>query len=398
MIRSTLLAITLAFAAIPAFGEDAKGSVVAKLQPYLADHTLSGAVTLVASKNRVLSFETAGHADVAAKEPMKKDSLFWIASMSKPVSITAFMMLVDEGKVNVDDPAEKYLPEFKGMMVAMETNADHVLLKKPAHPVRVRDLITHTHGLSRAPLDLKGESLSLRNAVRTYSLTPLKWEPGSRYEYSNMGIDAAAAIVEVVSEKHFEDFLDERLLRPLGMKDTTFWPDERQLKRIAKSYKPRKDKTGLDEASLGVFEPSAGNLRRAPGPAGGLFSTATDISIFGRMLLNGGSYGGKRYLSEAAVKQMTSTQTGDLLLAGRDDTGYGFGFMTGRDSQPGAAWMASGTYGHGGAFGTFLWIDPKRELVMVLMIQHASFPGQEKDTIRPTFVKAAVETFGVNSD
>ncbi len=323
---------------------------------------------------------------------MANDSLFWIASMSKPISMTAFMMLVDEGKINVNDPAEKYLPEFKGMMVAVKTNADHILLKKPAHPVRVRDLITHTSGLAKPALDLRGGSTGLRELVRTFSLTPLKWEPGSRYEYSNMGIDAGAAIVEVVTGKPFEDFLDERLLRPLGMKDTTFWPDERQLARLAKSYKPRKDKSGLDEAPINFLVKPDDRLQRAPSPAGGLVSSAADISLFGRMLLNGGTYGGKRYLSEAAVKEMTSTQTGDLLLAGRNDTGYGFGFMTGRDDHPGAVWMASGCYGHGGAYGTFLWVDPKRELVMVLMIQHASFPGQEKDTIRPTFVKAAVET------
>ncbi len=369
-------------------------SVAAQLQPCLDRHTLAGAVTLVASKEKVLSVEAIGIADIAAQKPMRADALFWIASMSKPITAAALMMLVDEGKVNVDDPVEKYLPEFKGQMVIVEKDDDHVLLRKPVHPIAVKNLLTHTSGLSRSPLEPRIDNLGLRESVQAYAMLPLKFEPGSKYEYSGAGINTAGRIVEVVSGMKFEKFLDERLFKPLRMKDTTFWPDESQLKRLAKSYAPNKQKTGPDEAPIKPLTYPLSNRGRGACPGGGLFSTASDMAAFGRMLLNGGALDGKRLLSEAAVRQMSSTQTGDLLINGKDDTGYGFGLSTARKVHGETDPMGAGSFGHGGAYGTWLWLDPRRQLVMVLMIQHATFPGPERDTIRPAFLKAAVGVFG----
>ena len=208
--------------------------IVRALEPFVENHSLAGAVTLVATKDKVLSVEAVGYADVEARRPMKPDALFWIASMSKPLTATAFMMLVDETKVNLDDPVEKYLPEFKGQMVAVEQNEDHVLLKKPARPITVRDVLSHTSGLPFASrVEPKIDQHPLREAVISYALTPLQSQPGTKYAYSNAGINTAGRIIEVVSGMPYQVFMDQRLFKPLGMKDTTLWPNAAQLKRLA---------------------------------------------------------------------------------------------------------------------------------------------------------------------
>ena len=376
---SSLLAVLFA-AAVPALAEAPPQSMAGLLQPFVESHTLAGAVVLVAGKERVLTLEAAGWADIAAHQPMKTDALFWIASMSKPITATALMMLVDEGRVNVDDPVEKYLPEFKGQMFVAEKSGDHAMLKKPPHPITVRQVLSHTSGLTpRTPLEPQIDILGLRENVWSYAMLPLKHEPGSKYEYSNGGINTAGRIVEVVSGMKFEQFLDGRLFAPLGMKDTTFWPTAAQLGRLAKSYKPDAAKTGLEETTINQLTYPLDNHSRGPCPAGGLFSTATDLALFCRMILNGGEAEGRRYLSEAAVKQMTSTQTGDL------PTTYGFGWST--DQQPGV------TFGHGGAYSTNMRIDPGHGIVTVFMVQHAGWPSDGK-SIQGRFHNAALRVFG----
>ncbi|HEX4144823.1 MAG TPA: serine hydrolase domain-containing protein [Pirellulales bacterium] len=338
-----------AVAAPPASGP----SAAAALEPFVQSHSLAGAVTLVADKDKVISLETVGWADVAAKRPMTPDTLFWIASQSKPITATALMILVDEGKVNIDDPVEKYLPEFKGQRLAGGG--------EPKHPITVRNVLSHTSGLpfksgiENPTLD----QLPLAERVRSYATTPLDFEPDSKWNYSNAGINTAGRIIEVVSGMPYETFLDTRLFGPLGMKDTTFWPSSEQIARLAKPYKPNADKNDLEEITIGQLKyPLDDHAGRQPMPAGGLFSTAGDLAKFCQMLLNGGEYQGKRYLSEAAIKQMTSKQTGDL------PNEYGLGWSTG-----------GGGFGHGGAFATDMSIDPKRGLITIWLIQHAGFPG-----------------------
>ena len=350
--------------------------IAQRLQPFVDSHTLAGAVTLVASKDKVLSLEAVGYADIAAKKPMRTDCLFWIASQSKPITATALMMLVDEGKVNVDDPVEKYLPEFKGQMVVVERDKEHVLLKKPKHPITVKNVLSHTSGLpfksavEEPTLDL----FPLATRVRSYAMMPLEFEPDSKYQYANAGINTAGRIIEVVSNMPYEKFLDERLLKPLGMKDTTFWPNPEQLKRLAKAYKPKAHASGLEETPIGQLKYPLDDRQRQPMPAGGLFSTATDLSLFYRMILHGGTLDGRRYLSEKAVKQMTSKQTGNL------PTPYGFGFSTG-----------GGHIGHGGAYGTDSSIDQQHQLITIFLVQHAGWNAEGKK-ILPLFRQAAVET------
>jgi CubicO group peptidase (beta-lactamase class C family) len=380
-VRLAVPLIALAVALLPASAKDCtpSKSITAALQPFVDRHVLAGAVTLVADKDKVLSLDAVGFADVAAHKPMRPDALFWIASQSKPITAAALMMLVDEGKVRLDDPVEKYLPEFKDQWLAVEQDKDHMLLKKPNHPITVRNILSHTSGLpfksalEQPTLDL----LPLRDAVRSYAMTPLQFEPGSKYRYSNAGINTAGRIVEVVSGRRYEEFLDERLFRPLGMTDTTFWPNEEQLTRLAKSYKPNAAKTGLEEITIIQLKYPLNDRHRQPMPAGGLFSTATDVGHFCQMMLNAGVFQGKRYLSEDAVRQMTSKQTGDALKAS-----YGLGWATGH-----------GSFGHGGAYATNMTIDVKRGLITVFLVQHAGFPGDGSKS-QAAFRKAAEEQFG----
>lgn len=398
-IRWTVTLFAIAFTRAVCLGqappaEHASG-IAARLQPFVDSHALAGAVTLVASKEKVLSLEAVGYADVAAGTPMKTDDLFWIASMSKPMTATALMMLVDEGKVSVDDPVEKYLPEFKGQMVAVEQDGEHVLLKKPDHPILVRNILSHTSGLpflSRVIHHI--DEFPLQEAVITYAMSPLQFQPDSKYQYANAGIDTAGRIIEVVSGMPYEEFMRKRLFEPLQMKDTTFFPSEEQLGRLARSYKFDPAKSALEEIPIAQLLSPLSRRDRYPSPAGGLFSTASDVGSFCRMILSGGSLDGKRYISEASLRQMTSTQTGNLQNKGKGEGGYGFGWSTTRRSQGDSGPAPAGDCGHGGAYATNMSVDTEHGLVLVFMVQHSGPPAREWGSILPTFRKAALESFG----
>ena len=382
-IRSVVL-LLLAFAGIImaapvrlAAAESPK-TVAAAVQQFVDNHTLAGAVMLVASSNRVLSLQAVGYMDIARKQPMRTDALFWIASQSKPMTATAVMMLVDEGKVNVDDPVEKYLPEFKGQWLKAEEDAGHMLLKRPAHPITVKNVLSHTSGLPfSSPLEQPTlDLLPLAARVRSYAMLPLEFEPDSKYSYSNEGINTAGRIIEVVSGMPYQQFMEQRLFQPLGMKDTTFWPSSKQLRRLAKSYNANAAKTGLEETTITQLRYPLTDRTRQPMPAGGLFSTAADVARFCQMMLNRGELDGQRYLSEAAVSQMTTRQTPDTVKEK-----YGLGLTIG-----------DGEFGHGGAYATNMTIDTQHGLVFVWMVQHAGFPGDGAKS-RDAFMQAAKTSF-----
>ena len=351
-------------------------SFASTVQPSVEKHELAGAVMLLADREKVISLEAVGWADVEAQQPMKADSLFWIASQSKPITAAALMILVDEGKVQVDDPVEKYLPEFRGQMLQVEKDNEHVLLKRPRYPITVKEVLSHTSGLpfksalEEPTLDL----FPLSARVRSYAMTPLIFEPGTQYQYSNAGINTAARIIEVVTSQSFEQFLDERFFKLLGMTDTTFWPTESQAARIAKAYKPGPNKQGLEVTPISqLYYPLTDRTQRFPMPAGGLFSTAHDVCRFYQMLLNGGELDGKRYLSEASVKALTSRQTpADLQQS------YGFGFS-----------VSPTQFGHGGAYSTNTTAHTDRGLITLWLVQHAGFPGNGAKA-QETFRNAAL--------
>lgn len=377
------------------WGADAVDGPAAQLKPFVESHVLAGAVTLVATPEKVVSLQTVGFADIEQKKPMQPDTLFWIASMSKPMTATAVMMLVDEGKVKLDDPVEKYLPEFRGQMVLVEGDDKHQVLKKPAHPITVREVLSHTSGLpflSRA--EQKIDKLTLAAASISYGMSPLKFEPGTKYDYSNAGINTAGRIVEVVSGQPFEVFMQERLFTPLVMKDTTFWPNEEQLSRLATAYKPNAARDGLEPTDIGQLSYPLVDRQRGPSPAGGYFSTAADCGQFCRMLLNGGTLDGKQYISKASIREMGSTQTGDLLNQGKGEGGYGLGWQTERKANPELETITAGTFGHGGAYSTNMTINPQRKIVTVFLVHHAGFPNGEGGKMLGIFAKAAGDTYG----
>ena len=350
------------------------------LKPFVDKHELAGAVALVADKNKVLSVEAVGFADIAAGKVMRQDNIFWIASQTKPMTAVAVMMLVDDGKISLDDPIEKYLPEFRGQMVVAEKDNEHIVLRKPKHPITVRETLNHTSGLpfKSAIEEPTLDGLSLSSAVRSYAMTPLLSEPGTVYRYSNAGINTAARLIEVVGKVKYEDFMQQKLFDPLGMKDTTFWPNEAQSLRVAKSYRPDASKTNLAEFPISqLIYPLSDRVHRFPMPAGGLFSTAIDTSLFCRMLLNNGELDGKRYLSENAMRELSKRQTPPAMKES-----YGLGFSVSPDS-----------YGHGGAQATNMEIRSGKGLVLVWMVQHGGFSG-EGSKAQGAFKSWALDKFG----
>ena len=360
-----------------------------RMQEFVNQQVVAGAVTLVAQGGNVLALDAVGHSDLAAKRTMRTDDLFWIASMTKPITGAAVLMLQDEGRLTVDDAVEKFLPEFKGQMMLATRSPDATVLKRPARRITLRDLLTHTAGLNQDAPET-GRDLTLAERTLAYALQPLAFEPGSRWQYSNPGINTLGRIVEVVSGRSFAEFLDVRLFKPLGMKDTTFWPTESQVRRVAKSYQPGPDNQGLAEVDNFSLRGLPLTARwRTPIPAGGLYSTAADMAKFYLMMLGGGQANGRRYLSPTAHQQLTSTQTGDIKTGFTEGMSWGLGFQVVKQPQGVTAMLAPGTYGHGGAYGTQSWADPKADAVYILMIQRARLANSDGADIRKAFQETA---------
>ncbi len=382
-VRLISLACVLAFAVV-AEAPTLPG-VGTAMQEMIAKNEIAGAVTLVVSKDQVLHSEYTGFADVVAKRPMAPDTLFWIASMTKPITGTAILMLQDEGKLNVSDPVEKYLPEF----AALRTPSG-----KLAH-LTLTQILTHTSGLGEAGPAAQ-QARTLADLVPLWLAAPMQYEPGEKWRYTQSGINAAARIVEVVSGMSFDTFLQMRLFGPLGMKDTTFYPTANQRARLVTAYAKNKD-TGLLEPVPARAD--FGPRDRPPQGNGGLFSTGADYARFCQMLLNGGSFKGRRFLSPDAMRFLTTPQTGDLPTGffqndafGRHGMNYGWGIATCvlRTPHEGVpAMLSPGSFGHGGAWGTQAWIDPVKGVAYVLMVQRSNFPNSDASDVRREFQQAA---------
>jgi CubicO group peptidase (beta-lactamase class C family) len=360
----------------------------ALVQPYVDRGQLAGAVILIVSKSRVLSLDAVGYSDLATKTPLRTDALFQIASTSKPFTATALMMLVDAGKVRLDDPVTNYLPDFRPLIDTAAADHGETRLHAPAHPITVRNLLTHTSGLGlEFAVNLPTEdSLPLATRVEGYGKQPLLYEPGSQFLYSNANINTVGRIIEVVTGMRYEDFMQRRLFGPLGMTDTTFYPTAKQLQRLAKSYKVNQAGTGLEEAATPLHYPLSDPKHRYPVPAWGLFSTATDLGKFCQMMLNGGSRGDRRYLSEGAIREMTQPQLSEAIRSkipganGPDPVGYGLGWGV----------SASGAFFHPGASNVDMRFDPTHTIATIWMVQLYGGPGF---AMREAFVKTAEARF-----
>jgi CubicO group peptidase (beta-lactamase class C family) len=361
--------------------------VGAAMQEMVAKQEVAGAVTVVVSKDRVLHLEATGSADLAAKRAMTPDTLFWIASMTKPVTGVAVLMLQDEGKLNVSDPVSKYLSGFADLKTPSG---------KPAN-LTITQILTHTSGLGEAAGPAAQDAKTLADLEKLWLATPMQYEPGEKWKYTQSGINAAARIVEVISGKTFDVFVQERIFGPLGMKDTTFYPTDAQRARLVTAY-AKNATTG----ALEVVPPRQdfGSRNRPPQGNGGLYSTGPDYARFARMLLNGGTLDGRPYLTPAAMTLLTTPQTpADMPTGffqadawGNRGANYGWGIATSilRTPHDGVASMLSpGTYGHGGAWGTQAWIDPVKGVAYILMIQRSGLPNSDGSDVRRAFQQAA---------
>lgn len=386
------LAVTTALLAAPPVAHPEKLAAVGpRMQKFVDDSDLAGAVCVVGRKDGVVHESAVGFRDLAAKAPMKTDTLFRIASMTKPITAVAVMMLADDGKLSPDDDVAKHLPEFTGQMLVASKDKDAVSLKKPSRPIKLRDLLTHTSGVPGNYPAGVGDVYAKRNrtlaeTTLAAALQPLQFEPGTKWAYCNAGIDTLGRVVEVASGESFENFLQKRLFTPLGMKDTTFYPTKEQMARLAVTYNKKDGKLVAEPFSL-IGMPAN---PKHPIPAGGLVSCGADLSRLYRMMLNNGELDGKRYLSEKAVAEMTRTQTGDIKTGFVDGMSFGYGWAVVKEPTGVTGMLSPGTYGHGGAFGTQGWIDPKQDLFVVLLIQRTGLANGDASPMRQALQELAV--------
>ena len=371
-------AVNLRFGLAAESQPPASPEVTAAMQPYLDSYKLAGVVAIIADKTGKVHYRNLlGYAEVEAKKPILEDNVFWIASMTKMFAGASIMMLTDEGKVSLDDPVTKFIPQLEKWMVIAEKDASHVLLKPVVRPVTVRHLLSHTSGLtgmSELQQATGSDGTPLKARALSSVTGPLQWQPGDKYQYGNQGMNIAARIVEIVSGMPYEEFLQKRFFDPLGMTETTFWPTEAQIARLAGAYGPNKEMTGYARGGLGFLtKPLSDRTHRFPEAGGGLFSTTHDILRYGLLLANDGELDGQRYLSPAAMRELRQEQTGATKV------NYSLGYH-----------LRNGMFGHDGAYGTDLSVNPKTGLVAVFMVQ---CPGPDQWAARDLFLKTAAQVF-----
>jgi len=374
------LLLGLIFSTAPTRAEDAprNPAIDRAMEQQIEQHELAGAVTLVATQNSILTLSAVGEADIANHKPMKTDSLFLIASMTKPITATAIMMLEEQGKLSVDDPVSKYIPQLAHLKT--QDGVEHV--------VTLKHLLTHSSGMAEASSAEAHASKNLEQLIAHYTERPLLFAPGSKWQYCQAGINTLGRIIEIVSGQSYPDFLQQHLFTPLGMKDTTFYPTQEQADRLAVSYKRAGDQ--LEPAAIGMFGgvPLTSH-DRYPAPNGGLFSTAPDYCRFCQMIINEGTLDGHQYLKRETVEKMTSVQSGDLKTGFTPGNGWGLGWCIVREPQGITAMLSPRTHGHGGAYGTQAWIDSKADRIYILMVQRADFPNSDASPTRMAFQQAA---------
>jgi len=378
VLASLLLTVFIASAIAAEDQPQASPEVSAAMQPYLDGYKLAGVIAIVADKTGRIHYRNLlGYSDVEAKKPITEDNVFWIASMSKMFVGASIMTLVDEGKVSLDDPVTKFIPQLDKWMVVVEKDEAHILLKPPVRPVTIRHVLSHTSGLAGSSELQKvtgSDSTPLKARALSSVTGPLQSQPGEKYAYGNQGMNVAARVVEVVSGVPYEEFLQKRFFDPLGMTETTFWPSEAQAARLCGAYGPNQEKNGYARGGLGFLtKPLSDRARRYPEAGGGLFSTTHDIFRYGLMLANDGELDGKRYLSHAAMDELRKEQTGTTKV------NYSLGYH-----------LRNGMFGHDGAYCTDLSVDPKSGMVAIFMVQCSS---SDQWAARDLFLKRATEIF-----
>lgn len=384
--RFIVLAAVL-FSVVPALAgeepflpEEKARAVKNAVEAFVESRRIAGAVVAVAQE-RDGSFRewigAVGQANRETRRAMTGDNLFWIASMTKVFTACAILMLVDEGRVKLDESVAVYLPEFSELKDA------------EGHPaeVTIRHLLTHTSGISGG--EPEGAETPLAAQVSSFAALPLRFAPESKWKYCNSGYRTLGRVVETVSGRSYEQFLEERLFRPLGMKDTTFYPTAEQAARIAVPYTAE---GRLRPAPCPILRgKSPGDRARGASPSDGLFSTASDLLKFCRMILGRGEANGRRFLSAESLEDMTRIQTGEMKTGFTDGTGWGLGWCVIREPQGVTRALSPGSFGHGGAMGTQVWVDPVRRLVHILLVQWSEVPNSDASALRGAFHDAVSE-------
>jgi CubicO group peptidase (beta-lactamase class C family) len=350
-----------------------------RMKSFVDRQTVAGAVTLVAHGSDIVEFDATGMADVEAGHAMQKDTIFQIMSMTKPVTAIGIMMLAEEGKLALRDPVEEYLPEFKDLRVRTTVGPDAARASIPDHAITIRDLLTHTAGIQDYPgppaIPDYAQTMKtpLDEVVKQLAKQPLLFQPGTQWSYSSPGIEILGRIIEVCSGEKYVDFITEHILRPLGMKDSFFFPPADKISRIAMVYEQKDGKLVRSPASILGGDPAKYRQGAVfPAPGWGLYSTAEDLLHLYRMMLNDGVYEGHRYLSPFSVHVMTEPQTTGIQPVGwMRGSDYGLAWEVVTDPLGELAGHTIGSYGHGGAFGTEGWIDPNNDLISILLIQRS---------------------------
>jgi len=364
------------------------------MQRYIDRNMVPGVVSLVARQGRVVHLDAIGFRDVEAGAPMQTDTIFRIASMTKPITSVALMMLYEEGHFLLSDPVSKWIPEFAEPRVAErvprnEFRGEPWRLVPAARPISIRHLLTHTSGLGYLPRSMSQEEFTkisqrqsptetIGDFVKRYATVPLNYHPGESWDYSRATC-VVGHLVEIISGMTLDEFFRERIFKPLYMPDTHFYLPMEKLDRFMACYTPGKDgQIQLTDAptaeSRFVKEPHLYFMG-----SGGLVSTVADYFRFDQMMLNGGELDGTRILGRKTVEFMTRNHTGDLpIWLPGPWVGFGLGYAVARNTDhintlpsghPGPIPWSVGSYTWGGAFCTFQWVDPVEKLIGLVMTQ-----------------------------
>ncbi|HEV8197385.1 MAG TPA: serine hydrolase domain-containing protein [Gemmatimonadales bacterium] len=372
------------------------------LDSAVATGEVTGVVTLLARNGSLVELDSAGYADREAGTPMRSNTLFRLASMTKAITSVAAMILVEDGKLLLSDPVSRYLPAFRQMRVAVPgaDSGKPMTYEPAARQITIRDLLTHRSGLAYGFLD-EGpvgdgyRAAGITDGIATRGMTtaadnverlaqqPLVFQPGSRWSYA-LNTDVLGRVVEVVSGRSLADFMQERIFSPLGMHETGFWVSDANAGRLVVPYMPdstgrlvamRSERQTFSEGRLVLAGAASHGSRTFFSGGAGLVGTGGDYLRFLTMLANGGELDGVRLLSRKTVELMTASHTGDLGDPLGPGNGFGLGFEILVDPGAAGEYGSPGTYSWGGIYGTTFWVDPREHLVGIVMIQRFPTTG-----------------------
>ena len=377
----------------------------AALQKLVDEKQIAGGVFAVTRRGKVVQFETCGMMDIEAGKPMKRDTIFRFYSMSKPITSVAAMILYEQGKIKLDDPVSKYIPEFKGLKVAADADAEEITEVPARREMSVRDLMRHTSGLTygifgntavdklyRKSIQLGGGKTTLTDMAKKLSSIPLLYQPGTKWHYG-VSTDVLGRVVEVASGQSLDKFFAERIFEPLGMVDTGFYVPQDKIDRFATNYGPN-PQGGLQPIDI----PKTSRYTEMPtffSGGGGLVSTASDYMRLCLMLLNKGEFEGRRLLKAETVEMMTKNQLPEIAYpigtGDRAGVGFGLGFSVRVENANGESSSRVGEYGWGGMASTHFWISPKDEIAVVVLTQYIPYSGRAENALKPIIYEAITD-------